>query len=92
MKINKELAMARKEIDKINHQILNLLLDRLDLLGEISEIKKEYKLPIHDRRREKEMIKSLMARTKNKKKKAVIQAIFKALFKSNLSYLKQIQK
>ncbi|AAL81825.1 chorismate mutase [Pyrococcus furiosus DSM 3638] len=50
------LKLLRKEIDKIDNQIISLLKKRLEIAQAIGKIKKELNLPIEDRKREEEVL------------------------------------
>ncbi len=53
------LEELRKEIDKIDNEIISLLSKRKDLIKGVAEIKKELIKPILDEKREKEILDSL---------------------------------
>ncbi len=53
--MNKEILDQREILDKIDKEIANLLLQRLDCIKKIGNIKKENKLPIYDGDRESEI-------------------------------------
>ena len=52
------IKKLREEIDEIDASLLKLLAARLELSAKIGDYKKRNKLPIQDRKREIEMIKS----------------------------------
>ena len=51
-----ELTIKRKQIDKIDKQILDLIVDRFRVVREIGQIKKELNLPSLDQKRFDEML------------------------------------
>ncbi len=60
---DKELAELRREIDIVDNQILELVEDRLELAGEVAELKKKKGMPLRDLAREEEVIKSKCEKT-----------------------------
>ena len=62
--IGMELEEIRKEIDKIDNEILAMLAKRKALAKEIALIKKSRKMPILDEKREAELIKRLKKKAK----------------------------
>lgn len=50
------LHELRKEIDKIDKQIIELLEKRVRIAKEIGEIKRELNLPVRDEKREEEVL------------------------------------
>jgi|TARA_Y100000310_G_scaffold345431_1_gene464891 chorismate mutase len=60
------LEELRKEIDKIDNEIISLLSKRKDLIKGVAEIKKELSKPILDEKREKEIIGRLKTKAKEK--------------------------
>ena len=55
---NQELAEIRKKIDAIDRNILTSLEERFELVNDVARIKKDKNLPIIDKQREDEVIKS----------------------------------
>ena len=62
--IGMELEEIRKEIDKIDNEILSLLAKRKALAKEIALIKKSKNMPVLDEKREAELIKRLKKKSK----------------------------
>ena len=60
---NLELKEVRKEIDRVDNQILSLIEARFELVKKVAEIKKKNDLPIRDLEREKEVIESKVQKT-----------------------------
>ena len=50
--MNKEIETIRKKIDTIDREVFQLLIDRLNAVTDIGEIKKQKGLPILDQSRE----------------------------------------
>ena len=60
----KELHTLRKEIDKINTEILSLLAKRFSLTRKIGELKHTYRLPPKDTKREGVQLEGLEVQAK----------------------------
>ncbi len=76
------LQEYRKEINKIDKELLKLLKNRLDVVIKIGEYKKKNNLPIVDKKREKELIQYLEVEAeKIGLRKTVIKKIWLVLFK-----------
>ncbi len=58
------LEVTRKEIDKIDNQILKLLANRLELCRKIGEFKKMNDLPVQNKERENEAVKERIKKFK----------------------------
>jgi len=59
------MKQLRKEIDKIDSQIVKLLDKRIKLSKQIGEYKKKNNLKITDSKREKEVLKNVKKKSKN---------------------------
>ncbi len=83
------LNQLRKQIDRIDKQIFNLLVKRINTVKRISSFKRKHKLKTQDKHREKQIFDKL----KNYSKKAKIPITFSnKVFRSIISYSKIIQK
>jgi chorismate mutase len=80
MKNNKWLHLRRK-IDLIDRKILNLLNQRRRIAEKIIKMKIKSGLKVTDRKREGEVIKNLMKRTRNKTLRKYLPSIYKIIFK-----------
>jgi len=80
MKNNKWLHLRRK-IDLIDRKILDLLDQRRQIAEKIIKMKIKSGLKVTDRKRENEIIKSLMKRTKSKILRKYLPSIYKIIFK-----------
>jgi chorismate mutase/prephenate dehydratase len=80
MKNNKWLNLRRK-IDLIDRKILNLLEQRRQIAERIIKMKIKNGLKVTDRKRENEIIKNLIKRTKNKTLRKYLPQIYKIVFK-----------
>ena len=79
-----KLENIRKEIDKIDDEIISLLSKRNDLIRGIAKIKKELNKPVLDEKREKEIIERLKTTAKEKGlDESLIDSIFKTIMKNS---------
>ena len=82
------LKKLRKEIDDIDSKILQLIEQRMKVVCEVGNLKKDLEISVEDLTREKEIIQRLTSNSsKNLTEKQLIR-IFSAVFKSS----KQIQR
>ncbi|MBR5789017.1 MAG: chorismate mutase [Lachnospiraceae bacterium] len=63
-----EIEEIRKEIDKLNDDILEILNKRLELSADVAEYKIKHRLPVYNREREEEIIKALGVKAGDKAK------------------------
>ena len=73
-----ELDEARREIDKIDAQLLRLFLRRMELAGEIAAYKQKHCLPVRDEVREQEILERVAAEAGESAGSA--KALFSTLF------------
>lgn len=59
MENKKDIKILRDEINSINSEILTLFIRRMEISKEIAEYKIQNKLPVLDRKREKEIIEEI---------------------------------
>lgn len=82
------LKKLRKEIDDIDSKIVELIEQRMKVVCEVGDLKKDLDISVEDLNREKEIIQRLTSNSsKNLTEKQLIR-IFSAVFKSS----KQIQR
>ena len=82
------LKKLRKEIDDIDSKIVELIEQRMKVVCEVGDLKKNLEISVEDLTREKEIIQRLTSNSsKNLTEKQLIR-IFSAVFKSS----KQIQR
>ncbi len=86
--MNKKIKDFRKEIDKIDEEIVKLLLRRMDLAKRVGELKKKDNLAVKDRLREKEIINRLAQVAGGQITKDQLSRIFSPVFK----FTKKAQK
>jgi monofunctional chorismate mutase len=70
------LKDARQKIDTIDEQIVRLLEKRFQVVMEVGEIKKQNNLPIHNPKREEEVLQRVESLANNKYLKKIIKNIY----------------
>ncbi|MDI6602892.1 MAG: chorismate mutase [Patescibacteria group bacterium] len=77
-----DLQKLRREIDQIDKKLLKFLAERFKIVQKIGEYKAKYNLPVTDKKREAEILKTrrLLAK-KFKVDPNLISQIFKIIFK-----------
>jgi chorismate mutase len=84
-----DLNSLRKEIDKIDREIINQLSKRIKIIKKIGDYKKRNKLRVYSPEREKEII------TKIKKfaaSKNINKALIEKIYKNILNQAREIQR
>ncbi|HOK49827.1 MAG TPA: chorismate mutase [Sedimentibacter sp.] len=71
-----ELKRFRKEIDKIDREIVKLLEKRFILVSDLGIYKKKQNLPVYDEAREKEVLESCRDMLENKEYSKYIDDIY----------------
>ena len=75
------LQKLRKQVEKLDENLITLLSKRLSFTKEIQKIKKELKMPINQKMREKELIASYLNLAKAKKLPLTpLKRIFRGIF------------
>ena len=90
MDINKNLDLGkiREKIDKLDSQIVELLEERLHIVQEVAQFKKQTGKKIFDKEREKEVIRKNLEKVKNTELKHYIKLILKDIMDSSKEYQK----
>ena len=88
MNLSNKINKLRKEIDRIDQDIIDLLKNRLSIAKEIGQVKASNLLGINDIDRENKIIKNLSIKANNDLKEEDISNIFKLIF----SISKNLQK
>ncbi|MEI0516334.1 chorismate mutase [Brachyspira murdochii] len=86
--LSEELQELRKEIDRIDKQIVNLIDERMKISVKVGETKKKYNAPIFDPKREKEVIAKKIELLENKDLSSLITTIYNDIMYAS----KQLQK
>tara|TARA_B110000003_G_C16565344_1_gene502166 strand:+ start:672 stop:944 length:273 start_codon:yes stop_codon:yes gene_type:complete len=88
MNPSKKINKLRKEIDKIDQDLIALLKNRFSIAKEIGQVKTSNSFGINDIDRENKIIKNLSIKANNDLKEEDISNIFKLIF----SISKNLQK
>jgi chorismate mutase/prephenate dehydratase len=80
------LEEIRKNIDKVDNQLLQLLNERMQYVKEVGELKRQTKTGIYRPEREKEIINRLIAANKGLLSEPAIEAIFLQVFATARNY------
>jgi len=87
------LTKIRKEIDKLDHDLVKLLKKRKGLIQKVAQIKKKHKLPLVQKAREAEIDKKLAKFAKDHKlEKRFLQKIWKNMIDESKAIQKKIIK
>ena len=74
-----ELRDYRQELDVLDEQLTRLFVRRMELAGEIGELKKDKGLPILDREREREKLEQLLSLCPEKRR-LELEALYGRIF------------
>jgi chorismate mutase len=87
-----EIIYLRQEIDRIDDRILILLKSRIKIAQEIGIIKKNYTIPILNRKREKEIVEKLKAKARKLKlNEKYVTILFKKIIKQSRKEQKNLK-
>ena len=87
-KKNLDLGKIREKIDKLDSQLVELLEERLEIVQEVAQFKKQTGKRIFDEKREKEVVQKNLKRVKNKELNHYIELILKDIMDSSKEYQK----
>ncbi|MDR6226834.1 bifunctional 3-deoxy-7-phosphoheptulonate synthase/chorismate mutase [Desmospora profundinema] len=82
--MNHTLESLRKELDRINFQLLNLIAQRGSIVKEIGEIKKKQSVNKFDPIRERKMLDQIIEHNKGPFSDDTVRHLFKQIFKASL--------
>ncbi len=80
------LAAMRKEIDQLDLLIWSLLEKRFSLVGKMSKIKRQFKVPVLDAKREKDVLERIRTMNADPDVSAAIGKLYKSLFELSRKY------
>ena len=83
---NLDLGKIREKIDKLDSQLVELLEERLEIVQEVAQFKKQTGKRIFDEEREKEVVQKNLKRVKNKELNHYIELILKDIMVSSKEY------
>lgn len=81
-----DLDMIRQEIDTIDSQLVQLLEQRMNLVGQVVAYKKEHHKPVLDSKREEVIFQKVAAAVDDKRYEKTIVATFEDILKHSRSY------
>lgn len=81
-----KLNNLRKEIDKCDKELVNLIEKRFNLVSQIMERKKELGLPIYHPHREEEVINKVLREVSDSRFKDVVKAIYHQILTTSKGY------
>lgn len=81
-----KLEDYRKKIDKIDKEILNQFLKRMDIVKKIADVKKENNIDIFDEKREKEILKKKTQTIENEEIKEITKRLFEKIMDLSKDY------
>ena len=84
-----DLKEARTQIDGIDQKLTELFVERMQLAKEISDYKKQNKLPVYDKTREREVLNREEDRA-GKEFESYIQVLYTTLFDVSRAYQRQM--
>jgi len=79
-----DLHELRLKIDKIDEDLVRLFQQRMDISKEVAKYKKKHSIPIHDPKRELEILNNLVTKVK-KDRESAIKALYMLLFQLSRS-------
>lgn len=79
----RELAHARRKMDRVNARLLRVLSDRARLATEIGALKRRLELPAADPRREREMLEALLRGAPSDFSRAALARILRSVFRES---------
>jgi 3-deoxy-7-phosphoheptulonate synthase/chorismate mutase len=82
--VDLELRTLRKKIDSLNHELLDLLQRRAEVVLQIADLKLQQGLRCHDPGREREMLQALTQDCGGPFSGEEIEEIFTAVFRASL--------
>ena len=84
------LKSLRKNIDKIDDEILELFIRRLRIVEDIYEYKKINGMNIYDKKRENEILQKIDKNMSVNKYKSELESLFKSIMKISSSYQEKL--
>ena len=82
---------ARKEIDKVDSELVKLFEKRMNLSAEIAEYKKEKNIPVFDEKREREITEKIKEKS-SENLRGYIAELYGKIFELSRKYQKDLMK
>lgn len=86
----KKLEICRDLIDSIDNQIIELYVKRMEIVKEITKLKRENDLPVLDQNREKIMLEKNLEKIKNDEFKKYYKDVLEGFLKASKEMQKDI--
>ena len=86
-----DITEARKNIDKIDEELIFLFEKRMKISAEIAQYKRENNLPVFDEKREIEILKKIDATAENELK-IYTENLYKKIFEISRSYQDKLNR
>jgi len=87
---NSELESLRKEIDRLDRELVKILNERAKIVHRINEVKKQSSMPVFDPAREKKIINKLLKINTGPLSDSDIESIMQEIFKIYRSFVKPL--
>lgn len=81
-----DFSHLRNAIDDVDHQILELLQRRLELVLEVGELKRQHGIKVYDPNREREVLERLVAARKAPLRPETVRRIFERIIDESRSH------
>lgn len=81
-----DFSHLRKAIDDIDHQILELLQQRLALVLEVGELKRQHGIKVYDPGREREVLERLVGARKTPLRAETVRRVFERIIDESRSH------
>ncbi len=85
--MNGDISNLRKDIDRINFELLEMVNRRASILKEISRLKDDASMDYFDPVREEKMMEDLVKNNQGPLPNGLVKEIFTAIFKASLQYM-----
>lgn len=86
------LAEARRQINRIDSELVALLAERFDAVTQVNDAKQAANLPVMDHGREDQVLKRVADKDPNPQTRQFMQAIFKTIMAESRNYQDQLKQ
>jgi len=85
--MTKDLATLRNQVVRINHQLLQVLNERAEIVSEITQVKVKEGIPTYVPEREQQMLEDLLQRNRGPFSDEAVCRLFKEIFKASVDMM-----
>ena len=85
--MTRDLATLRNEVVRINHQLLQVLNERAEIVSEITQVKLKEGIPTYVPEREQQMLEDLLSRNRGPFSDEAVCRLFKEIFKASVDMM-----